>query len=281
MNDTFFNGFMDSMPIFLCVADTESRVPIYYNKLASKYLDNLNIEDKMQFVQDAMELNSQLKYCEDISGTGTDAEKDGNWFYIQTTAAIWHDGREHMVIVGSDYSNVITSEEVLTAAAYTDSLTGIHNRKMGLEMLAKSVNELKAGEHPFTMCFVDIDDLKYVNNLCGHSAGDKYILTVVDLIKQSIRISDIFARLGGDEFLVIFPKCKLDVVTSILREVVKMLDAVNDNNHPKTHYSISYGILQADPDDERDMETLLAEASSLMYEMKSEYKQRRVLLESV
>ena len=270
--DNYLKYFMDSLPIFLCVADIETKTPIYYNKLAGECLANMLEEKRTEFVQDVIMHSSIIKYCENSCEMGR-----GRWFYMEKEIVKWHDGNDRILIIGTDHSKSISNEELLTVAAYTDSLTGIYNRKIGMEMLAKFVNELEIGAPAFTVCFLDIDDLKYVNDRFGHNAGDLYITTVTDLVKQSIRKSDVFARMGGDEFLVIFPKCPERVVTSIMGEVSKMLSAINEGNNPKTHYSISYGILEVSSEDDHDVESLLAESGALMYKMKGEYKMMRVL----
>ena len=270
--DDYFNYFMDILPVFICIADAETKAPVYYNKLAAECFENMPEEKSIDFVRDVIKLESLIKFCEN----SCDSER-GRWYLMVNKTIKWLDGQDRILIVGSDHSRSIFEEENLTVAAYTDALTGIYNRQIGLEMLTKFINELKIGAPAFTMCFVDLDDLKYVNDRYGHSAGDLYIETIVKLIKQSIRQSDVFARMGGDEFLVIFPKCKSEVVVSIMKEVSKMLDGINENNDPKTYYSISYGVLEVGPEDGLDMEALLAEAGALMYKMKAEYKMMRIL----
>lgn len=272
--DNFFFYFMDKMPIFICVADKDTKIPVYYNKIAAECIENLSDDKKIVFVNDVISLDSLIKYCE----TTSDVEK-GRWYSMENTICNWIDGKERLLIIGSDHSKSISTEELMTIANYTDGLTGIYNRKIGLEMLAKFTNELKIGAPAFTICFIDLNDLKYVNDKNGHNAGDQYILTVVNLIKQSVRQSDVFARMGGDEFLIIFPKCTSDVVTKILEDVSKLLDAVNNSNDPRTYYSISYGVLEVGPDIDKDMETLLSDAGSIMYRMKSDYKTNRILPE--
>ena len=270
--DKFFYNFLDTLPVFICVADEETKLPVYYNKLAAECLENMSEPDRVDFVKDAISLESLLKYCEN-----TNNSERGYWFNLENTMCEWIDGKQRILISGADYSKSITNEELLTVANFTDGLTGIYNRKIGLEMLAKFVNELEIGAPPFTMCFVDLNDLKYVNDKRGHQAGDQYLITVADIIKGSIRQSDVFARLGGDEFLVIFPKCTYDVAAKIFEEVSKLLDAVNNENQPRTYYSISYGVLEVGPSDGLNMEALLAEAGAIMYKMKSEYKAIRTL----
>lgn len=270
--ENYFDYFVDTLPVFICVADAETKAPVFYNKLAAECLGNMPDDKRIDFVSDVIRLDTLIKYCENSCDS-----KRGRWFHMVNTTCVWTDNRECILIVGTDHSKTIFNEENLTVAAYTDTLTGIYNRQMGFEMLTKFANELKIGAPPFTMCFVDLDDLKYVNDQNGHSAGDLYITTVVDLIKQSIRQTDVFARMGGDEFLVLFPKCKSEVVVSIMKEVSKMLEAINSNNNPITYYSISYGVLEVGPEENYDVEALLAESGAMMYKMKAEYKMMRIL----
>lgn len=270
--DKFFFSFLDTLPIFLCVADEVTKLPVYYNKLAAECLENMTDEKRIEFIRE-MNQKDSLKYC-----TKTTEQERGKWYNMESMTCQWLDGKQCILIMGVDHSKTILLEENSTVEANTDFLTGIDNRQLGLKMLEKFVNEKKKKDAPpFTMCFLDLDDLKYINDRYGHSAGDLYVLTVVDLVKQSIRQSDVFARMGGDEFLVIFPKCRIEIVTSILKEVDKLLDAVNKNNDPVTQYSISYGVLEIGPEDTRSMETLLADASAEMYKMKGEYKKTRIL----
>ena len=271
--DKFLRDFLDALPVFLCIADEETMRPVYYNSTAGESMASMSDEGKRDFINDIIKYKNILKFCE-----GANNER-GRWFDLSNTKCEWLDGRQHILITGVDNSKSITNEEMMTIANYTDSLTGIYNRKIGLEMLTKFVNELKPGSLPFTACFVDLNDLKYVNDKFGHQWGDKYITTVVGEIKKSIRLSDVFARMGGDEFLVIFPRCTSDIVIKIFEDVSKQLDEVNNNNNPKTYYSISYGILEVSAECNHNVESILSEAGAIMYKMKNEYKAIRTLPE--
>ncbi|MCL2398836.1 MAG: GGDEF domain-containing protein [Defluviitaleaceae bacterium] len=269
--DKFIYSFLDEMPIFLCVANADTEEPIYFNKLAQTCFNDKPEEEKATFVKDVLRSNNFIFRDKD----GNDGK--GRWFKMEKSSGEWPDGKNCITIVGMDHSQYISNEEILSVPAFTDDLTGIFNRNIGLERLTKLINELEGAMPSFAMCFLDLDDLKFVNERYGHTAGDQYILTVVDLIKKSIRKTDIFARMGSDEFLVIFPKCTVSVATAILQEVTKMLDAVNGSNQPRTYYSISYGVLEIGPEDCKDIEALLSEAGSVMQKMKKDYKKTRML----
>ena len=89
---------------------------------------------------------------------------------------------------------------MLSDIAYRDALTGLFNRRYFLSGLAEAIDE----KRPFSLCSMDMDGLKYVNDTLGHAAGDEYINGVVRLISASLRRDDLFARMGGDEFSVLF-----------------------------------------------------------------------------
>lgn len=268
----FFNYLLDSTPFLICVVDQTTKELVYSNEVAVGCFQLMTDAQTKSFIVDTIKTGPSIKFFE-----STQESENGRWFYINHQNIKWHDGSDCILITGADHSQSITNEQLLTIAAYTDSLTGIYNRKIGLEMLSKFINELKADSPPFTVCFLDLDDLKHVNDKYGHNAGDQYIITVADLVKQSIRKSDVFARMGGDEFLVIFPKCEEAIVSNIMLEVDNMLNTLNESSSQQQNYSISYGIVQVNVTDEYNIESLLSDAGALMYKMKGEYKMMRVL----
>jgi len=267
--ENLFYSFLDELSVFLCVANLETHEIIYCNTVANCVLVDKSDAERVAMIHEIVQLEQVKKHCS--------ADRDGCWFQMRSKTCTWLDGETRLLIVGLDCSTNISNEELLAVAAYTDSLTGIYSRRLGTEMLTKFIEDTKAGTAPFTLCFFDLDDLKYVNDNFGHQAGDQYLLSVVDLIKQSIRLTDIFARMGGDEFLILFPKCQRAIVENIMSGVMQKMKMMNNANTPKTHYSISYGIIEVSPGDTRDMGNMLHDADEIMYKMKAENKKNRQL----
>ena len=85
-----------------------------------------------------------------------------------------------------------------------DSLTGVYNRRAGFEKLSQLYKSSESKNSTISVCFIDINGLKEVNDALGHESGDELILSVIAGIKHNIRNNDFVARLGGDEFLIIF-----------------------------------------------------------------------------
>jgi diguanylate cyclase (GGDEF)-like protein len=84
-----------------------------------------------------------------------------------------------------------------------DSLTGLINRRRFNEELRKEVMSLLHKSHSSALFFIDLDQFKYINDACGHPAGDRLICKVADELQRSIRRGDVIARFGGDEFVIL------------------------------------------------------------------------------
>ncbi|MGI9272167.1 MAG: putative bifunctional diguanylate cyclase/phosphodiesterase [Woeseiaceae bacterium] len=91
----------------------------------------------------------------------------------------------------------------LLELANHDSLTGLYNRRRFVEELKKEIVGVIRHGHGSALFFIDLDQFKYVNDVCGHPAGDRLIRKVADELKRSVRRDDVVARFGGDEFVIL------------------------------------------------------------------------------
>ena len=113
------------------------------------------------------------------------------------------DEREHALL--STIHEEKRQVQRLENYAYKDALTGLFNRLYGLKMLEEWVKKKKQ----FSLCFVDIDNLKYVNDTFGHPEGDRYISHVAHHMK-SFSKDAVLSRLGGDEFMLLAENCSFN-----------------------------------------------------------------------
>jgi len=114
--------------------------------------------------------------------------------------------------------------ERLEEMSRTDEMTGIGNRRFAYEILAKQIEMVKREQSSFIVCYVDIDNLKTINDNHGHDEGDRLIKTVVNSLNGVIRGSDYLFRMGGDEFLIIFQKAKVDDSEKLIERIRKILN---------------------------------------------------------
>ena len=150
--------------------------------------------------------------------------------------------------------------DAMQAAAFTDTLTEVHNRRYGLEALGCQL----AAEEPGCVCFVDIDQLKSVNDRYGHDEGDQYILRVVRALTEVLAGSDTLARLGGDEFLVILPG-RTEAEAELLLERVREKLRASATSYRS---SISYGVLALRSGERLSVGEALRRADAKMYQDK-------------
>lgn len=155
-----------------------------------------------------------------------------------------------------------------------DELTQVYNRR-GFYMLAEqSLYLAQRSSAPFSVLFVDLDDLKRINDSLGHDVGSSFLYEVARLLKKSFRKSDVIGRIGGDEFVVAGESSR----TAILRAVERMNQAVEAwNAQPNRAYrlSFSYGIVTSDGGKDESLEDLLDKADQGMYAAKRHKKQMR------
>lgn len=156
--------------------------------------------------------------------------KDGSEFAIQDSAAPIRSACGDIigaVLVFQDVTGLRAAHEELAFHATHDSLTRLPNRQRFLAslQLALRQTELTGGEQ--TLCFLDLDGFKSVNDDAGHAAGDAMLQRVGETLRQNIRSADIVARLGGDEFAIILNGCIPSNAKELLVKVLSDIEAID------------------------------------------------------
>ncbi len=132
----------------------------------------------------------------------------------------------------AELRDVLEKEKSLSR---TDYLTGADNPQAFTEKVNARIGRSDKGNHPLSVAYFDIDNLKKVNTALGRSIGDELLLLVVKTIRSTIRKSDSVARLGGDEFAILFPETDYGHVAALVAKVrEKLLDVMQANNWPVT-----------------------------------------------
>lgn len=116
------------------------------------------------------------------------------------------------------------NEKLLWQASH-DPLTGLINRREFEKRLDEAVSAAKNEHQIYTLCYIDLDRFKIVNDSCGHAAGDELLRQVSTLFKSQIRKTDVFARLGGDEFSLLLCGCSQEQAIPILQKLQDSIQA--------------------------------------------------------
>lgn len=184
-----------------------------------------------------------------------------------------------IVLIFRDISERKKKEEQLSHFATTDILTGVYNRRMGMELLGKEIKITKRRNSLLSICFLDLDGLKKVNDEHGHQEGDKLLKKVALVIKNNIRESDIFCRMGGDEFLVIFPDSSEEAAEGIWQRILTDFQKMNRSQECKYPMHVSHGIVEYHKgcfEEGKEIDELIELVDKRMYKEKQQHKKGSV-----
>ena len=153
--------------------------------------------------------------------------------------------------------------------ASRDSLTGLYNHRMIIHLLNQMIGLSKRKDEQLSIVFIDVNNLKKVNDQFGHKMGDKMLIAAADSLKDSARTTDLVARLGGDEFLIVLPNCSLDNAAEITKRASETFLSVGieEMNMP---WSMSFGCALLE--ESETIYEFINRADKLMYENKKKYK---------
>jgi ammonium transporter, Amt family len=152
--------------------------------------------------ESVIDAKSRLLYC-----------RDGSVNVVQYTAAPIRNAEGRvtgLVAVFHDKTQERAMERKLSHQAKHDMLTGLINRSEFEQRLTRLIERLDDGPAQHLLCYIDLDQFKLVNDVCGHAAGDALLRQLAGVLKRGLRNADTIARLGGDEFGVILANCPLD-----------------------------------------------------------------------
>jgi diguanylate cyclase (GGDEF)-like protein len=165
-----------------------------------------------------------------------------------------------------------TKRGELIERATRDSLTGLLNRGAALEALDLDLASVRRsqGELVLTVLFIDLDELKKINDSLGHDGGDEAIKAVADSLRAATRASDVIARLGGDEFVVGWLGKRDSEAPALLAARISELisHSVVEGEGCSRKIGCSIGVAQSEPGD-RTVESLIDRADHALYVAKA------------
>lgn len=164
--------------------------------------------------------------------------------------------------------DVMAEQKELEQLALIDELTGLYNRR-GFFLLAKSQLQLAQVTHvPYLIIYIDMDNLKTINDTLGHAHGDKAIIKMAEALRRVFRDADIIARLGGDEFVVMAVGATLQTLQPMLERLNESLAEYHAQDEIPFPLSASIGVAGQDMSKPISLNALLQKADQKMYEEK-------------
>lgn len=154
-----------------------------------------------------------------------------------------------------------------------DPLTKTLNRRAGYEKINNLLYLDERRKVLFSLCFIDVNGLKQVNDNLGHEYGDQLITTISHIIKSTIRDYDFIIRQGGDEFLIIFNGIGADQSEKVWKRIVAKFEEINEHNDRSYVISVSHGIIEYNNKDNTNIDELIQAADEKMYHEKKIMKE--------
>lgn len=105
------------------------------------------------------------------------------------------------------------------ALAYTDTLTGVYNRRYMNAHLDRKIMEIAESVKPVSVLMFDIDNFKSINDTYGHNAGDEVLVELAKRVSRGVRDIDLLSRYGGEEFVIVMPDADIEVAVSVAERV--------------------------------------------------------------
>ena len=181
-----------------------------------------------------------------------------------------HGEVSHFVAILSDISQRKAEEAQLRHMAHHDTLTGLPNRVLLNDRIEHLIKRANRNQSQFAILFFDLNNFKPINDLFGHTVGDKLLRVVADRLTNAVRSSDTVARIGGDEFIVLVEDIEdRYIVNGIIDKTLMAVARPCRIDEHDIEISISVGT-SIYPSDGLDMISLIHHADVAMYSMKGE-----------
>ena len=162
-------------------------------------------------------------------------------------------------------------EAQIHTLSVSDELTSLYNLR-GFRLLAEqALRVARRSNHPFSVLFVDLDDLKQINDRFGHFEGSQCLVDTAEILRKVFRESDVLGRIGGDEFAVagVFSEAGMLLAVGRLQELVTRRNVELERQIP---INLSFGTVTAQTGSHESLDALLKSADQAMYEQKRRKK---------
>jgi diguanylate cyclase (GGDEF)-like protein/PAS domain S-box-containing protein len=274
---------IDTLPVMISAVDSDSCI-LFVNAFQTAFcgLDQTNIVSRANSVLFGEEHGARSKALDRMVFETGKALPNFEEELIDRAGAkrVFLTTKSPLKDAGNKVTGVLTSSLDITARkrteahlrhlAHHDWLTDLPNRTLLRERMRRLIALARRGDQSFALHMLDLDGFKAVNDLLGHSAGDRFIKLVGERLREAMRDSDTLARLGGDEFALL--QTNVTCTEDAAEFAQRILSIIADTNSPENariQITASVGIAMH-PMDGGDPEELLKHADLAMYRAKAE-----------
>lgn len=221
--NTFMDRVVNSAPLLVYIFDLETHQNIYCNNAVFNVLgytvgeiqsqDGNLIDSSLFHLDDLDKLQAHFKALTKMAdGEIREIDyrvrnKDGDYLIIRSHDVVFKRNQQNQVTqvlgTGVDITKFKDSEFKLDFLSNYDPLTGLMNRTLLHTRLEQAMSISKSQGTLLAVCFIDLDDFKFINNRHGHHIGDRVLIEVASRLQKRMRENDSLSRVGGDEFILV------------------------------------------------------------------------------
>ncbi len=163
---------------------------------------------------------------------------------------------------------IIKGQKSLVKASQTDSLTGVINRRRLLEVGEQYFDEAKLLEHPLSICMIDVDFFKKINDQYGHKIGDSTLQEIAMYGQAQMRESDVFGRIGGEEFIALLPNTANIEAVEVAQRIRESIERARWQTSEIATLTVSIGVSTLNQQSSCDFADLLKAADKQLLQAK-------------
>ncbi len=220
-------------------------------------------------VEEGEKLTARVAAGEKLRAEAQRRHKDGHtlWVAIAATPFGVVDQPGRIYAMYHDISARKYAEDELKALLLVDQLTGLHNRRAFIALSEQALKLATRQERDVLMIFIDVDQLKHINDTHGHLVGDRALIDTARVLRESCREADLIARLGGDEFVALMTVDSDQTAELVCERITARVAIHNQEIDRGYELSLSLGAKRSKAEGTMLVD-LLAQADTALYEQK-------------
>lgn len=274
----YFQELFESAPVAVVILDENDKVlrinseftRIFgygTDEVLGRRINDLIVPDELR--QEGLDMTAQVASGETLNRESLRRRKDGTTLWVSIVARPFKVGDEPSRVYGMyhDISDHKRAEEELRALSLVDALTGLPNRRAFITLSDQALKWAARIGKEVLLVFIDVDNLKQINDTHGHLAGDHALMDSARVLRETFREADIVARLGGDEFIALITADSAEAGKLVMGRLQARVAAHNASGERPFALGLSIGFTHAKAAGARLLD-LMERADASLYEQK-------------
>lgn len=274
----YFQELFENAPVAIVILDENdevlrlnaefTRIFGYASEEAvGKRINDLIVPHELR--QEGLDMTIHVAAGENLNRESLRRRKDGTTLWVSIVARPFKVGDEPSRVYGMyhDISDRKRAEEELRALSLVDTLTGLPNRRAFITLSDQALKWAARIKKDVLLIFIDVDNLKQINDTHGHLAGDRALIDAARVLRETFREADIVARLGGDEFIALITAESEQAGHLVIGRLQARIAAHNAASERPFELGLSIGFTHAKADGVRLLD-LMERADASLYERK-------------